>query len=945
MSEEHPKKENNSPQDGLKASSIALTSPKTSKTPQNPPTQEEDIITKRLLLTDVLSAEDLSIIEEASISLPSEVAELQSDLKSKSSIPDLDPSKSQKSTPSSVEDLSDDLEIDSGPPSGPRIRARVYSTANNSLMESLVLASVNDKQLLRHQEREAPMRKSPQIQERDDDLMSISEKFEFDFLQIPARLDLARLYWNSTGIGKVRTRDASGMRMCPYSLKLPKSVFSVFTNPLTILGFGTAIPLYFVYLGFAVVLVCLIFAIFYPILINFKKLICLQNRVEFGAECSILTFLDPITLFPVNYALILTEKNSKIFESFLEKNHLEFTLLALLPLISTLAHYYIAKTKSRNYHFAKIETTPSEFTILLEGIKKRESEDEDDAEAFIQQQMDYLCKKHVKIEKVNLANSGGIFNQMQENVTKQLNLVKKLQNKAQQAAGNAELEKFKLFDKRQILEEERLEDLQIALKDLERDMGEIVLRDRGLAFVTLETNIDCDDVLYAFRHKYRGICTAWAPWCRIRPKYGLGRAPEPEDLDWAKIGFSAKTVVFYESLSYLVCLLLSSLFLVALLGVKAFFEVLEFEKFFGPNKADFWYPLLLGEYLMVCVFMWLVEMALNSFEKNFGKNFLRQKFKSKKVLQSAVLKIISFSMVIFVLNLEITRPLYFKSKQQKSQILVQKNPIILLNYIAGHDLMAFYVLEVVLRPVILILDLNFLKKVLKRLKLENGQKPTRNKFKLISRSQSAAERAKGSPELQKMSQEMLYQVYERPDPKIDSLYSHILFVIFFSCLTVFYCPLITLLLSVVAIISSGFIEMRLLYFRYKAPNSGLEGLSEAAIRALSDVPKALVLNYLIFFRIFLVFGGTKKIVSLAFLGSWDVILALFVLLFPLTPLFEILDFLVLHFGRNSKKRRLKRFKDERFKFETDYDLENPLTKGHAKEDLVELKISRSFELT
>ena len=74
-------------------------------------------------------------------------------------------------------------------------------------------------------------------------------------------------------------------------------------------------------------------------------------------------------------------------------------------------------------------------------------------------------------------------------------------------------------------------------------------------------------------------------------------------------------------------------------------------------------------------------------------------------------------------------------------------------------------------------------------------------------------------------------------------------------------------------------------------------------------------------------------------------MTLILLIFPFGRVFDLVDFLIMTWARRSRTRRLKLIKDEKFKFETDYDLDNPLTKGAAKAELVEIKVTKNFELT
>ena len=126
--------------------------------------------------------------------------------------------------------------------------------------------------------------------------------------QTNSKIELAELYWQCTGIGKIIRDPITGkpVQRCPHSMKPKLSPFPFFTNPFRIKSFGTAIPLFFLFITCCLVLLLVqYFGVFYLGTV-FRAIYCQEVKDYKGLECSLFDadsyYFPPLSKFMVTYS-------------------------------------------------------------------------------------------------------------------------------------------------------------------------------------------------------------------------------------------------------------------------------------------------------------------------------------------------------------------------------------------------------------------------------------------------------------------------------------------------------------------------------------------------------------------------------------------------------------------------------------------------------------------
>ena len=291
--------------------------------------------------------------------------------------------------------------------------------------------------------------------------------------QIPARLDLAELYWESTGIGYKDPHQPSEIK-CPSSLYPRLKKYPIFTNPLKIQGFGTTIQVYFLFTlcCFVLVLTEFLSIIYLALLLRGSR--CREKKEELG-DCSIFN-LDTYKLPDIKFWFRNDTQEVK------NQAGLAYMIcyFSNFDMYGIIFFFVYLKVKMRlKYKETMTESIPSEFTIMVEGVdttKEQESKTDNQVKKeiveFIRETFRQESDQELKIEKVLIAKASGIIqrtkNQLEESL-KELKAIEVHKKMIKVDISSDEAKKKKvIFEGLENLERKKIEKLTKLVKKLKK---------------------------------------------------------------------------------------------------------------------------------------------------------------------------------------------------------------------------------------------------------------------------------------------------------------------------------------------------------------------------------------------------------------------------------------------------------------------------------------------
>ena len=181
--------------------------------------------------------------------------------------------------------------------------------------------------------------------------------------QTPASLEMAEMYWESSGIGQ-KSAYKEGKELCPYYLEPKLQTYPLFTNPIKIDGWGTTIQQYFLFCLCCLVLAFVEFFGFTYLSMVAREDYCQKQKQKTGQDCSYLDLasykIGPIRSWFNDSGPEIQQKAGLGFI---------FILISIYVMYIVIIIFTVIKVKLRmKYREEMKETIASEFTLMVEDV-------------------------------------------------------------------------------------------------------------------------------------------------------------------------------------------------------------------------------------------------------------------------------------------------------------------------------------------------------------------------------------------------------------------------------------------------------------------------------------------------------------------------------------------------------------------------------------------------
>ena len=712
-----------------------------------------------------------------------------------------------------------------------------------------------------------------------------SHKEEYSDFQIPAILNLAELFWKCSGVGNPAPRgNKEPPRVCPSNQKPELIPFSLFTNPLKIRGFGTSIPMFFLFIGCCLTLLIIQYLGTFYLGYLFRQMYCLYLEVVKGKVCN--TF-DQFTYMIMKPNLFLVKETTPF------SNKIAYAVI--IGLSSIFAMYFVIFLFTRakiRIRFRQKEEAPeaviSEFTIMVENVNGNDPRGLLPVHEFIAGMMRHQGYQAPRVAREVLAKATGrgerLNNQLKD-ALEELVVIKQHTYLAEDVGKPGQKNKLrkKMFRQMRKSEEKKVEQITKKIKTFEREEFKLQYKDsNSIAFISYETNIERDNVIMIFDKVYGSYCSP-------KPLYKLSTAIQPENIRWDRIGHTRFEIIFRACISRPLLLLLVPVFMAGFVVFNFFYVFIS-----SGIKNDKIMTLLLhvGFNLLIKVFIFLTLKTIQ-FLNGFELTLTKSEHLARKVFLSAVLK-----------------TFYLYLGYQFTAFSSGKIPLDFKNYVNQADIDAtakvikYLITCSYLDSTLLVITFGFCLSHFRRYRISSTFKKKQNGEDVDSKYLH-------------LTQGMLNKYYERPDMDLDTKYTLIYSLVFLNGYIAMDAPLLTTPLTFAVVLIASIVSLKLTYSRYKRPCHQLKNLRDHMIRRLILLPKMMTLQYIPFFSTAYVQGTPLlQLIQFAFYGG---LLSLMFVNFD--SFLNLYEKIVKSRCLLSPNRSIKYFSDNAERFEVDYRTE------------------------
>ena len=716
---------------------------------------------------------------------------------------------------------------------------------------------------------------------------------EYSPHQKPPSLELAELFWDSSGVGLSSTKSGGNYSSYPLQPKIQR--YPLFTNPLKIKGWGTTIQLYFLFCLCCLFLVFVQFFGMFYLAVVFREDYCQKQKQKTGKDCSFFDLETHKMTYPKSW---FNEAGPEIQQK--AGLGFIFVYISIYVMYAVIIIFTVIKVKLRmKYRENMKETIASEFTLMVEDVDGNMEGAVDKVTEFITTTVEKEGSySPPQIEKFVLAKASGIIARTQEqlkNRSKELQAIQK-EMKEQKFEEDPEKTKSrrKIFKSLEKVEQKKIH--KITKKISRFESRRILLKNKdknSIAFISFETNIQRDQVLQAYRNIYEKSCL---PFTNPKPKYRLSPASEPDNIEWDKIGFTPCQAFLRACISRPLIGLLVPVFIVMFFFVNVVFSAL-----YAAFKTKFIETILnVGLFVVIKIFTFVTLMVMDGLS-TMELSLEKDSHSARKVFLTSVLKVFYvFLGYVFV------------SYNAEIETNNSGTGLISLYSELSNKILKYLIMASFLSPSLLVFQYKHLCLAYERYKIkQNFNKRDKEEEKVDSKYFY-------------LTQGMLNEYYERPDMQIDTKYTLVYSVIFLYALLGYTAPILTSVLIFLAIIAISLIDMKLMYSRYKKPQHDNKNLSDHMIRRLIAVPK-LVTH--LFWGVQMRGTGTELLIETIFRYSLG-----FLFLVNFNFVLKKLENYVEMRHLTSAVRRERHYSEQCSIFETDYESEYKGVKRSVKRD-------------
>ena len=631
--------------------------------------------------------------------------------------------------------------------------------------------------------------------------------------QINSKIELAELYWQCSGIGKIIKDPVTGepAERCPYSLNPKLSPFPYFTNPFRIKGFGTSIPLFFLFITCCLVLLLIqYFGVFYLGTV-FRAIYCQDLKDTKGLQCSM--FDAASYKFPPTNKWFVgrsEEVKGQIINGMIS------VILSIYAMYVAIFLFSMMKVKMR---FESKEQDPqapiSEFTVMVERVNGNHTKGVLPVLEFISEMMERQGEAEAEVVKVVLAKASGSVIRLRNHLkvySDDLRAIKEYRERVEgEEQGSKNQMRAKIFSKLQKGQEKQIKKLRKKIERLEKNKSRFRRRNlKSIAFITFKTNRQRDAVLRAYNRAYN---SCYLPRLFKDPWYKISAAMQPESISWDTIGCSTIEMILRACVIRPLLFLLVPFFIVAFFVFNLIFTALHILVKDRPLVI----LLNIGVFFAINIFSYLTLRVigyLNRFELGVTKN----NYIARQVFITAVLKVFYLYLGYVFLTLD--------------KLIDDKNKNITPFGIIADKVVKYLLTSSYLVPGLFFFQFRYLYSACRRYKIGRVFEKKKQGEPIESRYLY-------------LTQGMLNVYYERPDMGLDSKYTQVYSLIFLNGFAGLDSPLLTTPLMSFLMVVTAAIDLKLIYSRYKRPCHEFKNLSDNMMTRLILLSKMLTLVLLL----------------------------------------------------------------------------------------------------
>ena len=437
--------------------------------------------------------------------------------------------------------------------------------------------------------------------------------------KIPPSLHQAQMHYSVNAIGEPLEPDHKDFYVCPYCLHEKKKPFEPKVKASRILGYGSAIPLYFQFIEFMLGYYCII-ALFslYPAYQMASLFFDYEIRKK---GFSIFMLFSIIFDYSEKF---LHDMKKEVYLINLSALWLDVLCNFMLFLFSTYVH--LKQEQKIRFLRDNIEIGPQDFTVMIGNVHHGDPPSK--IKRFLDNKMLRKGFPKPRIIKMTKGSFHGNVVLIDIEIEEKKKVIEAMEQNLEKLEKEDGITEDKLKIGRSVLESRRSQ-LNALIKKKEAWVQYTRKREKDLerhciVFVTFATILETDAVLSCRTRNAHWISRALFP--KYRAPYKIMEAPSPEDVQWKNIGFSTRKRYFRLIVGFLIMLINMLLFIPANI---IFNYIQNFVSLYFEERNSFLGQFVFGTCIISGILAGLVEIfkAIINFSNSWQKLIKKEDLK------------------------------------------------------------------------------------------------------------------------------------------------------------------------------------------------------------------------------------------------------------------------------------------------------------------------------
>ena len=682
-------------------------------------------------------------------------------------------------------------------------------------------------------------------------------------------------------------------------------------NPFSLQGSGISIPIYYLYALCCLILTVLSYIAFFRPGLEFRRIYC-EKILPKNESCSIFD----LTSYQVAYFRIdLKPKELVEFKQYIADSGWIPTFCGFIAYVTVIFFYRLQVNIRLNYYLKRTESSPVEFTVMVGQVDAREPLEQ--IYQFVCDTMEECGYAKPTIKAISVARADGLLRLTEREIADNRIVFQVIQDKMNSLEQDGNQDK-KIVDSGQKIYKKLLKGIEKDHKELEKKMGTLKRNDslmdyrnkNSAIFISFASNFEKEQVLNSYKTVYPRADGIFTYLClcfcfKKRPKYQLRDAPQPDNINWGNVGYTELEKNCRKRCARTILILLTPTFVSGYMVLKTFESNMKVR-----NQDSFVRNIIFQviNYAVIAIFKMVTDKVIDALE-GYQKPLKKTDYLARKSFISALLKYI----YLFIGNFA-----FAITQAWNDDNATFWNRLDYVSIYTGGKVLDYMITTALIMPVMTYFDFGYLKAAFFRWRISRAFK------KADDGNSGLSEEGEVDQKPNKylcMTQGMIENYYERPEPELDKKYSSSFFMMLFLVFSTSYAPLLIPPLIALAILLTSLVEIGLFYNRYKPPIYDTKRLSDSMFRRLILVPKIMFMSYPIAYQ--------------SSIGTWGSFFGFIEgLLFFLNFVMVLCDFDDIfgwmkrkmetkHVNENAKSRR--DYDDWKVLFVTYYQKENPCT--------------------